>query len=107
MALALNNLKRVDMPLNKENKPNQSFHLAQSNCFDPWRALEDIGCQNYSSFVHPLEDEFSPLDSNHLALYKMHSNNKLLTSAERLRIYSVPPLQRSKHLIMRSVLDMA
>ena len=24
MALALNNLKRVDMPLNKETKPNQT-----------------------------------------------------------------------------------
>ena len=24
MALALNNLKRVDMPLNKESKPNQT-----------------------------------------------------------------------------------
>ena len=27
MALALNNLQRVDMPLNKETKPNQTFHL--------------------------------------------------------------------------------
>ena len=26
MALALNNLKRVDMPLNKETKPNQTIH---------------------------------------------------------------------------------
>ena len=25
MALALNNLKRVDMPLNKETKPNQTI----------------------------------------------------------------------------------
>ena len=25
MALALNNLKRVDMPLNKETKPNQTL----------------------------------------------------------------------------------
>ena len=29
MALALNNLKRVDMPLNKETKPNQ--YLEQLN----------------------------------------------------------------------------
>ena len=29
MALALNNLKRVDMPLNKETKPNQT----RSECF--------------------------------------------------------------------------
>ena len=27
MALALNNLKRVDMPLNKETKPNQTNHF--------------------------------------------------------------------------------
>ena len=27
MALALNNLKRVDMPLNKETKPNQTIFL--------------------------------------------------------------------------------
>ena len=27
MALALNNLKRVDMPLNKETKPNQTFDI--------------------------------------------------------------------------------
>ena len=26
MALALNNLKRVDMPLNKETKPNQTYY---------------------------------------------------------------------------------
>ena len=26
MALALNNLKRVDMPLNKETKPNQDWN---------------------------------------------------------------------------------
>ena len=25
MALALNNLKRVDMPLNKETKPNRNY----------------------------------------------------------------------------------
>ena len=29
MALALNNLKRVDMPLNKEAKPNQRDRLKQ------------------------------------------------------------------------------
>ena len=27
MALALNNLKRVDMPLNKETKPNQTYFI--------------------------------------------------------------------------------
>ena len=27
MALALNNLKRVDMPLNKETKPNQTYKV--------------------------------------------------------------------------------
>ena len=27
MALALNNLKRVDMPLNKETKPNHNFGI--------------------------------------------------------------------------------
>ena len=36
MALALNNLKRVDMPLNKETKPN---HLS---CVDTRCSLEDL-----------------------------------------------------------------
>ena len=31
MALALNNLKRVDMPLNKETKPNQLSRNANEN----------------------------------------------------------------------------
>ena len=32
MALALNNLKRVDMPLNKETKPNlEPFNRVQTN----------------------------------------------------------------------------
>ena len=30
MALALNNLKRVDMPLNKETKPNQTTIVGKS-----------------------------------------------------------------------------
>ena len=33
MALALNNLKRVDMPLNKETKPNQNhLHYRNMKC---------------------------------------------------------------------------
>ena len=31
MALALNNLKRVDMPLNKETKPNQTVYFPSFN----------------------------------------------------------------------------
>ena len=31
MALALNNLKRVDMPLNKETKPNQTIKPSVTN----------------------------------------------------------------------------
>ena len=31
MALALNNLKRVDMPLNKEIKPNQESLFKENN----------------------------------------------------------------------------
>ena len=34
MALALNNLKRVDMPLNKETKPNQSNPTANPVIID-------------------------------------------------------------------------
>ena len=33
MALALNNLKRVDMPLNKETKPNQKEEPALTYLF--------------------------------------------------------------------------
>ena len=59
MALALNNLKRVDMPLNKETKPNQKelYKRRQQHIGD-----EDIffifplfpGFNNYS-----MEKEFS------------------------------------------------
>ena len=35
MALALNNLKRVDMPLNKETKPNQT------NCYRLTEPLDE------------------------------------------------------------------
>ena len=37
MALALNNLKRVDMPLNKETKPNKTWQ------YTGWNKSKDTG----------------------------------------------------------------
>ena len=34
MALALNNLKRIDMPLNKETKPNQTIQICREKSND-------------------------------------------------------------------------
>ena len=49
MALALNNLKRVDMPLNKETKPNNieysKFHKITSRCrLVSYRNLFSLKC---------------------------------------------------------------
>ena len=54
MALALNNLKRVDMPLNKETKPNQT--------------KPDVSFYHNSSVwldkLDPLSWDRKPVDSN-------------------------------------------
>ena len=51
MALALNNLKRVDMPLNKETKPNQD--LQRMILFT--ELFSNIKCFGFYTFVKMCE----------------------------------------------------
>ena len=47
MALVLNNLKRVDMPLNKETKPNQTENFTSDNPVSEISTNEISAAANY------------------------------------------------------------
>ena len=53
MALALNNLKRVYMPLNKETKPNQNLIFYRKTYYGIWRGVM-VSKLDYQTIVSEL-----------------------------------------------------
>ena len=80
MALALNSLKRVDMPLNKETKPNQTN-------------TGGLCCFRYERFINILTSVHD--DTRRVAQFlKAYANHTMLT-----------PPQRAVHLVMFKISD--
>ena len=64
MALALNNLKSVDMPLNKETKPNQKKTIDN---FDV--TMDSFDCADFAG-IYILETLGRFLEINNIGLYR-------------------------------------